>query len=296
MAETKTFSIKFDGEGLADHTIEVNDLAPSLMALGDLIKEANYIANGNRTSVSVKVKATEAGCFQVSIEATQTILDQTIALLAGQQVTALANLLQILGFCGISTATVLVLIKKLKRRKSLKVTITENGVVIETDSGVVTVSKLAWQMYNSPVVRKAFFGVVKPVERQGIERVDFIDVETTVSEVTKEELQLFVPPEQLEEPLQVLPDRTTFVNVVHMWFKDGNKWKFSEGGSEWSAEIKDQKFIESLLRGDVSILANDYLKVKVRQSQYRTEHQIRSDYEIIEVIEHGKGYQQAPLL
>jgi len=86
MAESKAFRIKFDGEAFVDHSIEVNDLAPSLLSLSDLLKEANFIANKDRTSISIKVKATETGCFQIVISALQTALDDSVHLLAGEKV------------------------------------------------------------------------------------------------------------------------------------------------------------------------------------------------------------------
>ena len=45
MSESKGFRIKYDGEALADHSIEINDLAPALIAVSDLIQEANSMAN-----------------------------------------------------------------------------------------------------------------------------------------------------------------------------------------------------------------------------------------------------------
>ena len=34
MTETQSFRIKYDGEALSGHAIDVNDLAPALMAVG----------------------------------------------------------------------------------------------------------------------------------------------------------------------------------------------------------------------------------------------------------------------
>ncbi|MGH7952076.1 MAG: hypothetical protein ACREFE_09180, partial [Limisphaerales bacterium] len=91
-----------------------------------------------------------------------------------------------------------------------------------------------------------------------------------------------------------LPASTTFVklhylwkrsNIVHLWFKDGYKWKFSEGDSEWNAEIKDQKFLEKLLKDEVALHARDFLKVRVKQTQYTVGSTVKSDYEILEVLE-----------
>ncbi len=270
MADSKSFRIKYDGEALSDHSIDVNELAPALMALGDLIQEANSIANHGDSSVSIKVKATETGCFQIYINAIQTIDTDAVNFLTGPHCTALANLLQILGFTGLSGATVMWLIKKF-RNKSPKVKETEAGMEIETDSGKVTITKLEWDMFQSRKIRKAIYGILKPLEKPGVEKVEFIDVESSLvtTTVQKNELPIFVLPEERPEPLQELPIRETYVNVAMLWFKDGHKWKFSEGESEWNAEIKDQKFLEKLLKGESSIHANDLLKVRVKQSQYR---------------------------
>src|SRR5437762_2301666 len=95
--ETQTFQLKYDGPALADHTIAISDLAPALLGLSDLIDEANHIVNGDRTSVSLKIKATEPGCFQVEIHAAQSFTDAAVDLLSGKHITALLQLLALLG-------------------------------------------------------------------------------------------------------------------------------------------------------------------------------------------------------
>lgn len=43
--------IRYDGPALADHSMDVADLAPALMALSDLLKIANTYMNGDRAGV-----------------------------------------------------------------------------------------------------------------------------------------------------------------------------------------------------------------------------------------------------
>jgi hypothetical protein len=140
------------------------------------------------------------------------------------------------------------------------------------------------------------YGVLKPLEKEGVESVEFIHEKKISSKVTKTEVRFYVPPEEQEELLQDSAPRETYVHVVHLWFKDGHKWKFSEGEGEWTAEIKDQTFIEKLLKGETSIHANDLLKVRVKQRQYKQGAEIKSDYEILEVLEHQRGPRQMPLI
>ena len=93
-----------------------------------------------------------------------------------------------------------------------------------------------------------------------------------------------------------MPIREPYVNVVHMWFRGENKWKFSEGDNEWTAEIKDQKFLDEIRTGHRVINANDFLKVRVKQIQFREGSTIHSTYDIIEVLEHKKAYREIDLL
>jgi len=295
--ETKSFRIKYDGEALSGHTIDVNDLAPALMSLADLIQEANHITNKDDSSISIKVKATETGCFQISIQAVRTCFDGAVNLFSGPQISALVNVLTLVGVVG-GGSTLLWIIKKLKNKKPLSVVPKDaNSVEIEFEPGhFVTVSKAAWDMYQSRKIREAVYGVLKPIQNTGIEKVEFIDEQNVVETVNKDDLPMFALPEEIEEPLQELPLRDTYVNVIHMWFKAGNKWKFSEGESEWAAEITDQNFIESLLKGEKNILANDLLKVRVKQTQFKKGSSLTSVYEIVEILEQKRGAQQTNLL
>ncbi len=287
MPESKGFRIRYNGEALADHSIEINDLAPALIAVSDLIQEANSMANKGGATISVKVKATETGCFQIWIQTAQMTAHDVRELLDGPNVTALVALLVILGFLeGPENITGLItLIKRMCGKAPKKITPRGNSELeIETESGTVTISKLEWEMYKNPKIRLAAYNIIKPIEKSGVETVEFIDGDKTPSKANKSDAKYFVPPTEMEEPLQE-SIREVFVNVVQMWFKDGYKWKFSEGESEWNAEIKDQKFIEKLLKDEISIHARDFLKVRVKQTQYTLGSTVKSDYEIIEVME-----------
>lgn len=297
MTEVQSFQIKYDGEAFSDHTIDVNDLAPALMALGDLMQEANRIANQDRSTISVKVKATETGCFQISIQAIQDVYTNAVQLFAGEQVTAISNLTSILWWATATGVSVFFIIKKLAGKKPLKAVVKgENQIEIETDSGSVTITKLEWELLQSPKIRKAIYDILKPLEKEGVEKVEFKSAEGKSETVKKPEINYFVPPAAQIEPLPEMPFREPYVNVVHMWFKGENKWKFSEGGNEWTAEIKDQKFLDEIRMGHRVINANDFLKVRVKQTQFREGSTIHSTYEILQVLEHKKAYREIDLL
>lgn len=53
------FSLIFEGTSVENGEIDIKDLAPSLMALGDLIQAANAEINGEKARIAVKLQATK---------------------------------------------------------------------------------------------------------------------------------------------------------------------------------------------------------------------------------------------
>ena len=68
-----TLTIAYDGPALRDHAMDVRDLAPAMLGLGQLFDAANSALNGDNAQIKVQVKATEPGCFQITFEVIQTL-------------------------------------------------------------------------------------------------------------------------------------------------------------------------------------------------------------------------------
>jgi hypothetical protein len=50
-SSSSEFSVVYDGEALAENLMDVRDLAPALLALGEAFEIANGVLNGDRTAV-----------------------------------------------------------------------------------------------------------------------------------------------------------------------------------------------------------------------------------------------------
>jgi len=66
------FRIAFDGEAFAGHTMNVRDLAPSGLAIGEIFTEANKLLNGPDAKIEVHVSPNiEERCFDIGLEVFQ---------------------------------------------------------------------------------------------------------------------------------------------------------------------------------------------------------------------------------
>ena len=89
------FAVSFEGPAFVGHTMEVRDLAPALLALGQAFDRANGVLNGDRASVSLSIRATRPGSFELVLFLEQ-VIEGAGDILTGDLFTSAANLTQII--------------------------------------------------------------------------------------------------------------------------------------------------------------------------------------------------------
>lgn len=119
---------------------------------------------------------------------------------------------------------------------------------------------------------------------QGVERI---------IEVSQREASAFVP---------VAPEVPLFDNTIKTAliieapvFKDGNKWRFSDGSSSFHADIADADFISRVNNGE-AFAKGDSLIVEMRIQQNRQGERLVTEKTILKVIEHRSRPMQGGLL
>lgn len=299
------FHILYDGPALANHEMNVNDLAPALLALGEVVETANEVLNGpKRARVSLNVKASfKTGCFGIELDVAQTLLQQMGVLFSSAQAITAQDLLRWLGFAWDNGDKVLAygggllwLLKKKKGEPIKQATRLESGLVrIMIDDQPYDIEAEVLELYRSTKIRKALNEVLKPLDKEGID--EFAITDKPQSErfftIRTNDRTYFAPPEAIIEDL---PATTTETNLqlVSVSFRQDNKWRFSEGDQPFYATIQDQSFL-SRVQENETFSAGDRLRVRLRRTQRIVDGTLKVDYEILDVLDHQKGLSQIPI-
>lgn len=298
-----SFQVVYDGPALAGSTIDVRDLAPALLAFGDVIEQANFTLNDGRTSVALRVNASfKSGCFGIDFSIVQSLMNQVAALFKEPAVVSAKEVTEQLGFVyakGVAgIGGVLFVIKWLRNRKIKRVVLLDNGLArIELDDDQLETEQRTIALLRNFKLRQALeAAVAKPLEREGYESVAIsTKPEDGFFTITRAERSYFLaPPAETEE----LADQTTKANLqlVNVAFKDDNKWRFYDGTTQFYAAILDDRFVHRVQSGEENFSAGDILVVSLRKRQWLEADVMKAEHEVVEVLSHRRGMAQIPLV
>jgi hypothetical protein len=298
---TASLSVVYDGPALEAGAMDVRELAPALLALGKLLEESNRIVNGDKSTLSVHVKAGfKAGSFQIDLDLAQTFLNQVRDLFSGSSATAIANVLGFLGFSGVSAPGLFALIKRGRGRKPKNAIILADGnVQIEFGvSDVIVVPRQTLDLYLDAKVRTAALNAIKPLAQQGIDtfavRPAGVAKETPAELVQKDDLPSFELPEFEEQLIPTQEHRASF-SIMSLSFQDDNKWRLFDGQNAVWARIEDEAFLGKVDKNEISFAKGDILICDVINQQWQTAAGLRTETRILHVIEHRSAARQLGL-
>ena len=291
------FTLAYDGPALRDGAMDVRDLAPALMALGQLLDAANTNLNGSSSQIKLQVKATERGSFQIGLELIQSWSTQVLQFFSSPEVSGATNLLSwVLGVGGAAGGSVLWLIKFAKGRTATAVERIEPNVVRLTfGTETVDVPIELLRLFQDVSVRNAAQKLIEePLKTEGINLFQVKDGEKVIESVSDIEAAYFAKPTLPDETLVDEIRRSAF-SIVSLTFKEDNKWRLHDGNTQISATISDENFLHQVNVNQVSFSKGDILICDVRVTQKRTSEGLRTDYIVEQVVEHRPAARQLPL-
>ncbi|MDD2785932.1 MAG: hypothetical protein PHS79_03500 [Patescibacteria group bacterium] len=298
MPETNAFRISYDGSALVTHEMDVKELAPALLAIGELFEEANRILNGENVKIAVNMKAVEAGSIVVGLSVAQTLQSHAINLFSGSTTTAIVNgynLMQILGIVGTTGGGLIGLIKWLKNRPIKNITKLDTGEAeIEVEDGEIRIATMKEiKLFGILNIRKSVEAFVKPLERAGVDKMSFVD-DGSHQVITKEEVPYFKAP-IIDEELMGETISEKSLQIISPTFQEGGKWKFSDGTASFFADILDYEFIEKVQKNEIAFAKDDLLTVQLKTKQSLANGQIKADHSIIKILKHRSAAVQIKL-
>ena len=297
------FTLKFEGSAFDNGEIDVHDLAPALLALGDMFQTANELMNQDKTKTSVKVRATSEGSFEVDLTLWQDVISSlltfsTIHAKDIESANSLADLVLKTGaIVGTPAGGLFLFIKWLKGRKPDQIKdIADGNVSVHVGDNVFITNKKTIILAESVDVRENAHKLVSTLKRDGIDRISCRqgDQEEFLS-IEKSDIQSFIVPEIEEEELEE-STRKMRLQIISLSFKEQNKWRLTDGSEPFSAIIEDINFLNKIDNNEVSFGKNDYLECNVRERQIMTASGLKMERTIVEVLTHKHAGKQLRLI
>lgn len=275
------FELLYDGEAVQDGSMNVRDLAPSMLAIGALFEAANNTLNGSRASVNVNVKATSANSFHIAYEVIQAATGNIPFEVL--MTTAIAIKDFIFGDLGIPIS-LFFLIKWLAGRRPKIKKISENSFKLTIDKESYEVPLELLKLYQDLAVRKAVSDIVQPIKQQGIDRLEVRRQGSTIESVTKADIDSFEVPTTEEK----LIDQTTrhAFTIVSLSFREDNKWRLTDGEVPYTVSMKDAEFQRRVDNNVEAFSKGDILICELHTVQWQISGEIKTEHEIIKVHEH----------
>jgi len=281
------FVLTYEGPALESHRMAVADLAPSLLALGEMFHEANAVLNPGGPRVGLEVKAFGSGSFEITLSLGElaTLGGDLIGLLTNRGTDAVLALIGLVGGAK-GVMGVLkwlghhVLVDRQEVSPSTTRFIGDDGSTLDVPSAVVDLLQRAGLRRNA---RK----VVAPLSRDGVDRLRLEGVGDEPVVVLKSERAAFDVPSPLEAPLTDEESEMALAVTV-LPFSGRSKWRLSDGRATFLAEMQDEEFLQRIEADQERFARNDILRCRVRMRQWQTDTGagLRSDYSIVRVLAH----------
>jgi hypothetical protein len=286
--EAIVFSIKYDGDALKGWSMDVKNLAPSLLALWELIEHVDIINNWYTSNLKTHIKWDfKTWSFQTFLEVIYSNRDRLSALLNSDNISAITNAKDVLEVIFWIWWWLIYLIKKIWSNKIVSYDETEEDiVVINLSNGTsITQTKKVRRTYKSHKARKAVEKMIYfPLKSEGINSFHYSMWNATL-DIDKEESKHFECPAPQDELIgEFMVEKV--VQLVSISFKEDNKRRLTDWSSIFYATVNDANYIDKIRQNAVRFAKDDTLKVKMLQRQLMTLEGLKSEYELIEVIDH----------
>lgn len=291
---TARFVVAFVGPGVVDGTIDVRDLAPALLSLGEAVDAANRAINGPNVPARVKARATSQGSYEVQLDLILQGWEAIKGVLLSEDSTAALNLLTCLGFFG--SAGLVPLLRWLKGRRPDKLEQNGSLITITAGSEQFTVSLEVLRLYRDAAVSKSLSDLLDTLETGRVEQIEFrsqpgAQPEQVLSQDDRAAFDVARPDDE------TVVDETgkMALSIRTLAFQEGNKWRLFDGQNIITATIDDKDFLGRVDRSEIRFANSDLLICDVQSIQRQGIEGLKTEHIVRKVLEYRRAPSQLEL-
>lgn len=301
MKTSEKIIIRYDGPILADHQMDISDLAPALLGISELCKIANKKFNGDRSSVQVMMKADiEQKCVQLELQIVLlSVWDNLKSLIADDNIKSAKEVLEWIGILGGGLTGVYGVIKlasilKDEKEISTKMIVKDGrnlaALTITGDNNTVTnviyTYPEALELLQDNNAITSIKKIVSPVIKDGYEKLEF-DANNHIECVSKKEAATIISfdPIKIESTVDEPQTISAWVSVyAPVYDKDAPNWRFRYGESKEYMDISETSIAsDAIERGGALMDDTYYVRLEIRQ-EHNPGGKIKNNYKIKEVL------------
>ncbi len=294
-----TVTIRYDGPLLADHQMDIADIAPALLGISELCKIANRKFNGERAAVKVLIGTdAEHQCFQLDLHVVQTLWEHTRTILSSEDVKTAKEFLEWLGLIsGAMGAPVGLfhLLKKLGNRKIDSTTIESRDgrdvvqITVEGDNNSITVYPQALALLRDEAAIQNAKKIVQPLINEGYTKVEFESNKRVTETIVRDDAISIaaILPAQIETPRTDEPQTVTVWLTVYAPVYDphASKWRFRFGSAHAYMDIRETVLAAMTMKRGAAFVDDAYkVELEIRQ-EHKPAGGITNHYKIKRVLD-----------
>lgn len=309
------FQLKYDGPGLQYHQMDVRDLAPALLGVGNLIRDANFIINNDSAEVRVMVNSNmKPGSFVVGLEVWQEIVGAALSLLGGDGIKTARDILERLDLlskvAGIGILGGLGVLEFYKWRDGRDIVNVQHvvdssmggtvNITIKGDGNTVNVDKGVYELTQNPRIARAAKAIFAPLKTDEIDTVQTLfngNEQLSVNKADAKQIEASCDAVIGDENILSKSIIEAHLTPYDITFNtDAEKWKFEHGGNIITADITGTTIArDAVARRGVSM--DDLYHVQLEITERQTPSgKTAIDYKVLRLIERKRGNFQHDLL
>jgi hypothetical protein len=281
-----SFTFRYAGEAVDDGLIDVRDLAPALLAIGDLCEQANFQVNGDDSRASVQIRAVAPGSFMVDFYLVVRILGAVRKLFSSEAIRSAREIFD-LAKDAIETT------RELKGRKVEEVTeLTDGSKRLSFEhKHTLDLSPQLYALLSRRPVQDDLDGIVTPLRTEGIDRFEILEEGAVVETVSVEDIASFetlsavFPTQQEEPPAIIAPSKIQGSFKVVTVSMDARKyWTLLNAGNFYNVKVDDKQLLALAREGHLGIEPGFIITAEIRSEIRFVRGQPKAEHHLVKVI------------